>query len=263
MAEFKFIIYEDRELGAVVPMHYHDCYEFVYYENCSGEYSSQDVESIHGKVDDMLLFYHGTQFTHPDHTPFQNRTVILTPPHTVHRESHTRTGKVFAVGFMPNPAFALPHTFTATASALNFSLPEIIREFSEKKSHWQAAINGLLDVLCVAILRCKSQYSPHETLFYIKNYIDNYYMTDISVAKLAAMANFSKTHFTNLFAQEYGTTPKAYLTDLRMKKANSLLENTHLSITEIAAAIGFSDINQFSAFYKKKFGVSPGHARKP
>ncbi len=258
MENFKFIIYEDREANFFVPPHYHDYYELVYYYDCSGEYFSQKIDDLRSEEDYFLKSYSGPGFTHPDCIEFKDRTIILTPPYTVHSEKHKKKGKILAFGFLPDPRVSLPENFAADSSAqLHAFLSDILTEFKEKKSNWQIALDNLLGLLCIELSRHKKPIQSANTLLYVKNFIDNYYMTNITTARLAAMASFSENHFINLFTREFGITPKAYISEIRLKKASDLLTHTNMSITEIASRVGYKDISQFSAFYKKKIGHSP------
>ena len=57
-------------------------------------------------------------------------------------------------------------------------------------------------------------------------------------------------------------SPIQYLLELRMRHACALLEESDLTIDQIAAATGFCDSNYFLKLYKRKFGISAGKARR-
>ena len=52
-------------------------------------------------------------------------------------------------------------------------------------------------------------------------------------------------------------TFKQFLTEQRISYAVKLLENTNLSITEIALASGFNSVSYFLNVFKNKFNMSP------
>lgn len=79
----------------------------------------------------------------------------------------------------------------------------------------------------------------------------------MSLDDLAKMAHMSKRHFDRKFLQIYQCSPLRFLTTLRLNRACVLLEETDLTITEIAGTCGFSDINYFSANFKKMKQMSP------
>ncbi|WP_372373418.1 helix-turn-helix domain-containing protein, partial [Vreelandella venusta] len=54
-----------------------------------------------------------------------------------------------------------------------------------------------------------------------------------------------------------GMTVYEYLREIRMNEARELLSNTHLSVSAIAAHVGFSSSANFSTAFKERFGTSP------
>ena len=78
-----------------------------------------------------------------------------------------------------------------------------------------------------------------------------------SVGELAAGLNIDKSYFCRLFKQRQGLTPTEWLTEYRLKKAVSLLQNTDLRIKEIALSVGFDDQLYFTRRFKRRFGTSP------
>lgn len=85
----------------------------------------------------------------------------------------------------------------------------------------------------------------------------NIFSPDLSNGTLAAKANMSEVHFRKLFSEEYNTTPKQYILEVRMKKARQLLRSSSLTVTEIAHICGFSSLYSFSRAFKDKTGETP------
>jgi len=57
-------------------------------------------------------------------------------------------------------------------------------------------------------------------------------------------------------------TPSVFIRNIRLQKGKELLQNSDLTISEIAYDIGFSDPNYFSRTFQKEFGKSPTDFRK-
>ena len=95
-----------------------------------------------------------------------------------------------------------------------------------------------------------------------KTYLDEQYMTNISVSGLASMCNLSETHFRRLFVKLFGLSPTDYKLNKRILKAKDLLLSGDFSVSETAAAVGFEDANYFSRIFKKHTGISPGTVAK-
>lgn len=95
------------------------------------------------------------------------------------------------------------------------------------------------------------------------DFIDGHYMDEeISLNKVAHVANISANHFSALFSQNMGQTFIEYLTSLRMNKAKELLRCTAKSSSEIAGEIGYKDAHYFSYLFKKTQKMTPSEYRK-
>lgn len=68
--------------------------------------------------------------------------------------------------------------------------------------------------------------------------------------------------FIRCFKDFTGSSPQAYLTDMRIEQAKDLLSNTSFQIAEIAELVGYSDPLYFSRIFKKKTGYSPNEYKK-
>ena len=94
------------------------------------------------------------------------------------------------------------------------------------------------------------------------NYINENYASDITPANCAASIHLSYSYFAKLFRAVMGMTFKEYLTGVRIAKAHSVLISTDLSITDVSAACGYSNLSYFISEYKKLYGKTPKDTRK-
>ena len=84
----------------------------------------------------------------------------------------------------------------------------------------------------------------------------------LKVGALAAFCNLSAAHFTVVFKQETGCSPRDYLNLLRIHRACEWLQGTSLPMKEIAARLGYQDPFHFSRRFKEFQGVSPTEYRR-
>lgn len=96
----------------------------------------------------------------------------------------------------------------------------------------------------------------------LKEYIDRNIEKNIRLDKLAEQIFRSVSQTVRIFKQAYGEAPYEYLLRQKMLRANLFLQNTHLSVKEIALRLGFCDEHYFSNLYKKKTGKTPSAFRK-
>ena len=73
---------------------------------------------------------------------------------------------------------------------------------------------------------------------------------------------YSVAHLSRVFKKETGKSVMEYLAELKTEKAKALLTENELSLTEIAARLGYEDYNYFTHAFKNRVGVSPLNYRK-
>ena len=82
------------------------------------------------------------------------------------------------------------------------------------------------------------------------------YPSPLTVADLAAAVGLDRAYFSTLFKSVTGTTPYAYLTALRVRKACALLKSTNIPVSEVADAVGI-DPQNFARIFRRITGKSP------
>jgi AraC-like DNA-binding protein len=78
-----------------------------------------------------------------------------------------------------------------------------------------------------------------------------------TLAELAAVTGLSQFALLRAFRAETGLPPHAYLNQLRVRRARSLLDDG-LPPTEVAALTGFADQAHLTRHFKRVVGVPPG-----
>jgi len=84
----------------------------------------------------------------------------------------------------------------------------------------------------------------------------------LTVAHLAARAGLSASRYAHLFHAETGRTPREYLEQLRLERAQQLLLRTNLPVKVVASQVGFDDPFYFSTRFRHRLGQSPTAWRK-
>jgi AraC-like DNA-binding protein len=83
-----------------------------------------------------------------------------------------------------------------------------------------------------------------------------------SIEELSERANYSADHFSRLFREIVGQTPSQFCINTRLQRAQTLLQESSLSIEQIASALGYADVFFFSRQFKQRTGVSPSQWRR-
>ncbi len=76
-------------------------------------------------------------------------------------------------------------------------------------------------------------------------------------SELAALAGLSEKYFRTRFKRQYGLTPAAWMTKVRMEYARFLLLEGGQSVKQIAEQLGYPDLYSFSKQFKQATGQSP------
>ncbi len=87
------------------------------------------------------------------------------------------------------------------------------------------------------------------------------FQTDLSLDDLASAAAMSRYHFLRCFKTHVGSTPYAYLQQVRLQNAATLLRDSSRSITDIALDCGFTSPSRFSSAFRHYFGCTPSFFR--
>ena len=87
------------------------------------------------------------------------------------------------------------------------------------------------------------------------------YRSQISVNDIAEAAHISEKYMRELFKKETGRSMQAYLTDLRLSAAKTLLSNSKYNISEVANLSGFPEYRNFVRVFKERFGITPTEYR--
>jgi AraC-like DNA-binding protein len=125
-----------------------------------------------------------------------------------------------------------------------------------------AAAYGIAMALLAETLDEPPRLHPLPGIEAAKEFARTHFAEPIGVEDMARVAGYSRFHFSRLFAAREGTSPAAYVTDLRIRAAAALLHDTALPVATVAARCGFNDATYFSRAFRSAVGVSPGDFRR-
>ena len=113
--------------------------------------------------------------------------------------------------------------------------------------------------------RCERKTNIRETdeiIYEIAEYIRQHYDANISLVELSRIFCISDAHLSRKFKTVMGIGINQFVTVVRINKSIQMLENSRLTITEVARQCGYDDSNYFAAVFKKIKGVTPQKYRK-
>lgn len=96
----------------------------------------------------------------------------------------------------------------------------------------------------------------------VLDYIDGNLFEPLTLQQLASEACLSPFHFSRLFKEATGSSPRRYVTDRRVEAAKTALVAGRLPLADIALDKGFGSLDNFIRVFRKSTGETPARYRK-
>lgn len=168
---------------------------------------------------------------------------------------------------------------------LNYYLNQSMMELaSEYRLQWKQSIYPKLLVImdeCETLEEVKERYtalltetfeyigaerersSAHALMRQVRQFInDKYADPDLSLNYLGDHFKLNIKSLSQMFKEEFGERFVDYLSGLRVRQARTLLEETDLSVQDIATRVGYLHVHTFNRVFKKVMDSTPGDYRK-
>lgn len=104
------------------------------------------------------------------------------------------------------------------------------------------------------VLKSSDQVLLEKVINIINENIDN---TELNVEMLADGVGMSRVHMHRKLKELTNQSARDYIKNIRLKQAAELLVKQKISISEVAYALGFSNLSHFSNTFKEFYGMSP------
>jgi len=111
-----------------------------------------------------------------------------------------------------------------------------------------------------AQLRTQPARTP--TIEALQRWLPDHLAEDLSVDTLAGRAGMSSRSFARTFVAETGTTPAAYVEELRVEAARRLLEGSDLTVETVAKAVGFRRAETLYRAFRRRVATTPDRYRQ-
>jgi AraC-like DNA-binding protein len=121
----------------------------------------------------------------------------------------------------------------------------------------------LLGIVYASVLLSNQKMSRKEEIIdQIRNKIHENWNQAIDFEGIAKGYNLSYVWFRKTFKEVLGTSPNQYHLILKLRKAEQLIQDTTLTLAEVAYQSGFESEFYFSRIFKKKMGYNASTIRK-
>lgn len=193
--------------------------------------------------------------------------MLITPAGLVHRQIDLPYCEVYYAGFEPGGA------------ELDLSLRMLKLENDPFFFVWMKQIHDLLadeqdmreagSLLRTLLLRLGKldrernfTEQKHPAICRAVRFIAEHFREPVNQEKIAEKAGLSVSRLNVLFRRDFGITPVQMLIRKRMEYARMLLADPMKTVTEVAQATGYSDMNYFVRAFRKRNGITPAAFRK-
>ena len=158
---------------------------------------------------------------------------------------------------------------SSTDKKLTSVLDQIQNELLESATGWREVVRSLVNQLVVQLLRSHLNLKRSEELELSRvgivdrrlrraiEFMHDNCGQEISLAEISASVFVSEFHFARLFKKLTGTSPHAYLASIRIQKAQKLLVETDLTLSEIGARVGYNSQSHFTKIFREATGLTP------
>ncbi len=133
-----------------------------------------------------------------------------------------------------------------------------LSSFYHAKEKCVSMLNYILyELLDASELKC-----DNEHVMKILHYIEEHITEDLTLQTISAYMNLSREYTSYIFRKEMGKTLTAYVNERKLLVAKELILGGEMSLTDIAAYLGFENYNYFSRLFKQYLEITPMMLKK-
>lgn len=241
--------YNVRKGNYIFPGESHDYYEMIYIDHGELETNIEGRRYTLRKYD--LMIYYPGQF-HSMHTQQDQTCSYLTVSFNMENTID---------GSLVNRIF---HTHKDVYQALSKFMKAI--QTKDYLNH-ELAMLYLKEVLILlyqfdikeeeTVVNPMQEHYENTLLNEILVYIHNNVYSSFTVEDLCNKFSISRSSLQSLFKSNINTTPKQYISNIKLNQAKVLIQEHKRTISEISDILGFTSIHYFSRKFKMQYGMSP------
>ena len=248
--------------------------------------SSNITRAIHRHEDftELLLVYQGTgQYVVEGYTyTIQPGDILLYNQgdlHEVTSSSHHEIGTLcFGISGlkfagMPYGHFCTPETGFVRPAEENFdqfyALSRLLYDCTENKSAYPTDLGQYLLPTLVLLAanqpadsRSREQTRDIILANRIRQYIGTHFTEPLTLESISEALSISPYYISHVFKDIIGMSPIHYMIRCRVGEAQNLLISTDYSATQIAAIVGYTNVNHFNSIFAKLVGLPPIRYRR-
>lgn len=156
-----------------------------------------------------------------------------------------------------------PYVFSYTKQYFSY-FSKILNEFETDNEYNLDLCSCILKELIIRLHAVPENLSKSNIniINEVTEYISNNFEKRLENKFLADLVGYHPNYIGRLFKRNFKVGIQQYIINIRIAEAKKMISETDMSFLEIAAMCGFEDYSYFSAYFKKRTGMSPSAYRK-
>ncbi len=273
--EFPFAIFHeesDLHTNGYIRWHWHPQLEIVLV--CNELELNTSVEPIPLKIGDAVMINAGQLHmfkSKNDSEKISGYALLFSPEFIAEADSLIFSKYVLPIIENPNLPIIILRGDNEEDAGIIELLRDCIRIYSENSEGGELLLRNRLSELWLKLVLNLNKFpldtctrQTHRSQFRLKqmlSFIRRNYMNAITLDDIANAAMVSKSECLRCFRSRFELTPIQYLIQCRIEMSRHLLDNTELSVKDIAAKCGFEDAGYFGRLFRKRCGMTPAAYR--
>lgn len=226
-----------------------------------------DIELIYTRKGGGTAFCDGKKYTLTEGSYF------LVFPNQVHHYAQFQQGEYFLVILKPFELLRFQEIFLKGVPEQAVCCPGETTATQLLMLAWEEySREGYTDVVAACLTAVFGKLLPHypikkadvprDNVLKILQYCASHYKEELTVESLAQQLGVSCSCVSHIFSDRISMSFSDYISSLRLREAEEILQNRNYSVTEVANLSGFPTIRTFNRAFLKKHGMSPSAYRK-
>ena len=168
------------------------------------------------------------------------------------------SNKVLRFG-VPLDICAADRTFHDDDGTVGRLMHKMMAEYEAKRTGYMELLRCYLTQALVCAVRASENISPklHPATQGVIDYLHRHYAEPLSLDAIGKQTGYTAPYISGVFSRDMGMTVRSFLQRLRIEKACSLMDETDLTLSQIAQRVGYTDSKHFADLFRRHKGMSP------
>ncbi len=249
--------------------HDHSFFELVYVTQGSATHYLE-TEQMGLRQRDYFIIDPGSRHCYQDNRDFEIVNCLFLPEYVdralVHCPSLSAllSNQVLRVG-VPVDIRTADRIFHDESGQVLALIQAMEQEYRQRQTGYAELLRCQLTQVLIAAVRSSDlqqrKHQSHKATIAMAQYLRKHYSEPLSLSAMSEHLGYSTQYLSSLFRRDMGLTLQEYLQRLRIEKALALLDSP-MRLSEVAQAVGYSDVKHFIKLFQRYKGITPSTLRR-